>query len=208
LSATDEQRSQLLEAIDAWERLFDGSGRAGDLALVVAAATSQYAALWCTGTELINRLISIVPEAQVEYERVLATGRAPQRWHLITGLYNCPDRDFAREVLRRSLHDKAASVRERAAQKVWRLAFVELADVIWKREQIETNPSVCESLNHYHLLLTQGWYTEIINGEMQLVISVPYGICSRRVDPSELEGRSLAEIAHDRQVASLKGPAY
>jgi hypothetical protein len=204
LPATEEQRSQLLAAIGAWQRLHRGRAKRGDLQLVVDAAMSQYSAIWCTGAELLGRLISAAPGAKEAFEQAVKRGNAAQRWHLNTGLYDCLDRDFSREMLRQSLHDKSAAVRERASEKIQQLAFVELVGDMLEREKIETRPRTLEMIQHNRLLLSQGWYALTHQGQMRMIIRCSDGgISSKRVTSDELEHQTLDEIAHDRQMALI-----
>jgi hypothetical protein len=202
--APSAQKKQLMAAIDAWERLHESRGRTGDLELVVAAAMSQYAAIWCTCTELLGRLISIAPGAREAFEQAMKKAKAAQRRQLISGLYYCVDRDFSREMLRQSLHDKSAVVRERAAEKAEDLAMVELADEMLKQEQVEKKQGTLDVLRHNRLLLTQGWYSEVIYGTVQLVVRIPTGgISIERVTEEALKHQTLGEIANDRQASLI-----
>jgi hypothetical protein len=191
------QKKQLMAAIDAWERLHESRRRTGDLELVVAAAMSQYAAIWCTCTELLGRLISIAPGAREAFEQAMKKAKAAQRRQLISGLYYCVDRDFSREMLRQSLHDKSAVVRERAAEKAEDLAMVELADEMLKQEQVEKKQGTLDVLRHNRLLLTQGWYLKPSPDPDQMVLVVRLqhgGTPGRWISAQDLRERTLEQL--------------
>jgi hypothetical protein len=156
-----EERSVILAAMDAFERLSREATLSGaQLQALVVATRSQRLAACSMGCRLLGNLACRHGAAQEAYREVLTSGRAKVRLWAIFWLHPEMPGPQLQDVLGQGLTDRSKHVRKQAAQKCDQLNLREMVPVILRQAAAEADAEVKRELEYHARMIQDGYVIE------------------------------------------------
>ena len=195
----------LLAVADAYDEVLR-SGRLSkqQLRTIVDGASNNRKLVWTGSTTLLKRLSEQFAEAAAAILEMSQHRQAHVRFNALCCLGKNTPADTVHAVIRAGLIDKSSRVRWKATDRAHSLQTVELVPEITAALKAEKHDKTRATIEFELRLLRDGFIVELgDDGQFDVTVSYPGGICGRTFSAKEMKSRGMEAVVAEMRRARV-----
>jgi hypothetical protein len=200
-----QDEAALLAVADA----YDAVQRSGllskqQLRTVVDGASNNRMLVWAGSTDLLMALSAQFAEVAAAILNMSQHRQAHVRFNALCCLGKKTPTDTVHAVIKAGLIDKSSRVRRKAADRAHTLRAVELVPEITAALKAEKHDKTRATIEFELRLLRDGFIVNVSDdGQFDVTVSYPGGICGRTVSAKEMKSRGMEAVVADMRRACV-----